>query len=357
LRLVYNGTMLPALLVLASAPLQAFYPIVPDNVLVPLVEGEVHLRDVRQLTFGGQNAEAYWSVDGREIIFQSMQPGFPDEQVFRMNRDGSGKRLVSTGLGRCTCAYFSPDGRWIYFSSTHEHNEGPQKKLDMSKGYVWMVNPDFALYRVRTDGTGGVETVINKNAYIAETTIAPNGQFMVFTANFEGDLQIYRANLDGTNIQRLTNEPGYDGGPFVSWDSNKIVYRRQAVEGPEGERDYFNLLRENLVRPNRLELWIMNADGSNKRQVTNLNAASFAPFLHPDGKRIIFSSNYGDPSGREFDLFMVNVDGSGLKRITHSKEFDGFPMFSRDGRSLLFASNRYGKVQGETNVFTARWVD
>jgi TolB protein len=360
---------------------------------------ETHLRNLRQLTFGGQNAEAYWNLDGSEIVYQTQQPRYPDEQIYRMNPDGSDKRLVSTGLGRCTCGYFTPDGRWIYFSSTHTKNRGAQVKLDMSQGYLWMVNPEFSLYRVRAGGGiphrvipnndlrlegGGIRQVrpgegthswvhyyeesprgrrilrrtpVAIDGYIAETTIAPDGSFMTFTATFEGDLQIYRANLDGTRITRLTNELGYDGGPFVSWCSNKIVYRRASLDTPEQVREYKDLLARHLVRPGRLEIWIMDADGSNKRQVTNLGAASFAPFLHPNGRQILFSSNYGDPKGREFDLFLVNVDGTGLQRVTHTPDFDGFPMFSRDGRKLLFSSNRHNTVRGETNVFVADWVD
>jgi TolB protein len=339
--------MLPLLLLAAQTP---------DSQPVPHVIGETNLRNVRQLTFGGQNAEAYWSADGSRITYQTLQPDYPDEQIFVMNADGSNKRLVSTGKGRCTCSYFTPDGKWIYFSSTHEKNEGKQKELDRSKGYVWMVNPQFALYKARPDGSG-LTRVMQKDAYVAETTIAPNGKFMTFTSRIDGDLEIYRANLDGSNIQRLTHEFGYDGGPFVSWDSNKIVYRRQPEVTEAQKRDYTSLLAEDLVRPSKLEIWIMDADGNNKRQVTNLGCASFAPFLHPDGKRIIFSSNYGDPKGREFDLFMINVNGTDLERITYSKDFDGFPMFTRDGKHLVFASNRHGKVAGETNVFVADWKD
>jgi Tol biopolymer transport system component len=327
----------------------------PKNRKVEPNPKETRLRNVTQLTFGGQNAEAYWSVDGKKIVYQSLQPGYPDEQIFRMNADGSDRKLISTGKGRCTCSYFSPDGKWIYFSSTHERNEGPQKKLDMSKGYLWMVNPDFALYRRPADGKGRVERILMKDGYIAETTIAPNGRFMTFTGNFEGDLEIYRSNLDGTGLVRLTNEVGYDGGPFVSWDSKKIVYRRAPALDAAGIEEYRQLLSEHLVRPGKLEIWIMDADGRNKRQVTHLGAASFAPFLHPNGRQIIFSSNYGDPRGREFDLWVVNVDGTGLEQVTKTPDFDGFPMFSRDGKKLLFASNRFGVVRGETNVFVADW--
>ncbi|HET9129538.1 MAG TPA: hypothetical protein VFO86_01245 [Terriglobia bacterium] len=317
---------------------------------------EKHLVNVRQLTFGGQNAEAYWSSDGKEITYQTRQPEFPDEQIFVMNADGSGKHLMSTGKGRCTCSYFTPDGKWVYFSSTHEKNEGPQKPVDMSKGYVWMVNPDFALYRrPANDPTGKLKKVLQLGGYVAETTIAPNGKFMTLTANVNGDLEIFRANLDGSNLVQLTKEEGYDGGPFVSWDSKKIVYRRDLLENDQAREDFHTLLKQNLVRPTKLEIWIMDADGSHKRQVTNLGCASFAPFLHPDGKRIIFSTNYGDPKGREFDLWMINVDGTGLERITKSPEFDGFPMFTRNGKKLIWASNRHGTVQGETNLFTADW--
>lgn len=328
----------------------------PDSVLVKPFPGEKHLRNVRQLTFGGQNAEAYWSPDCKKLIFQSQQPQYPDEQIFTMNADGSDKRLVSTGKGRCTCSYFSPDGKYIYFSSTHERNPGPQAPVDRSKGYVWMVNPDYALYRANLDGSG-LKPIIKKNGYVAETTIAPNGKYMVFTGSFDGDLDIYRANLDGSGIKRLTNVIGYDGGPFVSWDSKKVVYRRQAVTSETDKKDYLDLLHQNLVRPGKLEIWVMNPDGSHKHQVTRLGGASFAPFIHPDGKHVIFSSNFADPKGREFDIYMCTLDGRNTERITTAPEFDGFPMFSRDGKKLVFASNRYGKEPHETNIFVADWVN
>ncbi|HJP82844.1 MAG TPA: hypothetical protein VJ835_04995 [Fimbriimonadaceae bacterium] len=340
-------------LLLASA---LAYQTPTDSRAIEANPDEKHLVNVRQLTFGGQNAEAYWSSDGKKITYQTRQPEFPDEQIFVMNADGSGKHLMSTGKGRCTCSYFTPDGKWVYFSSTHEKNEGAQKPVDMSKGYVWMVNPDFALYRRPANNpTGSLEKVLQLGGYVAETTIAPNGKFMTFTANVNGDLEIFRANMDGSNRMQLTSEEGYDGGPFVSWDSKKIVYRRDLLENDQARQDFHSLLKENLVRPTKLEIWIMDADGSHKRQVTNLGCASFAPFVHPDGKRIIFSTNYGDPKGREFDLWMINVDGTGLERITKSPEFDGFPMFTRDGKKLVWASNRHGSVQGETNLFTATW--
>jgi TolB protein len=317
---------------------------------------EKHFGKVTQLTFGGQNAEAYWSKDGKKIVYQSLQPGYPDEQIFLMNSDGSKKQLVSTGKGRCTCSYLSPDSRYVYFSSTHQRNEGPQKKLDRSKGYVWMVNPDFSLYRYDLRKKQ-LEPLLSLNGYVAETTIDPNGKYLTFTSDKDGDLEVYRADLKAQNIVRLTNEPGYDGGPFVSWDGKKIVWRRDLIESTTELKDYQSLLAEHMVRPSKLEIWIMDADGKNQKQVTKVGGASFAPFLHPDGKRIIFCSNFADPKGREFDLYLINVDGSGLERVTYSGDFDGFPMFSRDGKKLLFASNRNGKVRGETNVFVADWKD
>ncbi len=327
----------------------------PNSKAIAADPQEVHLRNLKQVTFGGQNAEAYWDVKGKMLTFQSTQPGYPDEQIFTMNGDGSNRRLMSTGQGRCTCSYFSPDNKWLYFSSTHADSPGTQEKPDMSKGYVWSVYPTYAMYKTPVGG-GPFTQILKEKGYVAETTIAPNGKYMVFTSDFEGDLEIYRCDLDGKNVKRLTHELGYDGGPFVSWDSKHVVYRRQAVSSEAEKTDYLDLLSHNLVRPTKLEIWIMDADGSNKRQVTHLDAASFGPFLLPDNKRIIFSSNYGDPKGREFDLFLINVDGTGLERVTYAKDFDGFPMITRDGKKIVFASNRFGAVAHETNIFVADWV-
>ncbi|HET6645634.1 MAG TPA: PDZ domain-containing protein [Fimbriimonadales bacterium] len=318
-------------------------------------QNEVHLKNVRQLTFGGQNAEAYWNVDGTKLIFQSSQPQWPDEQMLVMNADGSGSKLVSSGKGRCTCGYFLPDGN-IIFSATDWKDPGPSPKPDMSKGYVWRVNPLFRIFKAKPDGSNR-KRLIDGKGYFAETTVAPNGEYMVFTSTKDGDLEIYRSDLKGKHIKRLTNSPGYDGGPFVSWDSKKIVFRRDVIETEEELKDYKALLKDDLVRPTKLEIWIMDADGKNQRQVTHLGAASFAPFILPNGKQIIFSSNVGDPKGREFDLYLIDVDGTGLQRITFADEFDGFPMITRDGKRIVWASNRNGKVHGETNIFVADWIE
>lgn len=335
---------------------------------------EKHLRNLRQLTFGGQNAEAYWSLDGKYLTYQASTPDhkYPDEQIFKMSADGSGKTLVSTGVGRCTCSYFTPNGKWLYFSSTHATQPEGQPPVDMSKGYVWAVNSHYGMYKIASTGlekgnkvNGSMPAIaghehpspliVKPGAYVAETTIAPNGKYMVWTSDFQGDLDIYRSDLDGRNVKRLTNQVGYDGGPFVSWDSKKIVYRRDSFKDAKEISDYKDLLKQHMIRPTKLEIWIMDPDGSNKRQVTHLNCASFAPFLHPDGRRIVFSSNYGDPKGREFDVYMINVDGTHLERITYTKQFDGFPMFTRDGKKLVFCSNRFGSEPHETNIFVADW--
>lgn len=329
----------------------------PKNKAWPSETGELHITNIKQLTFSGQNAEAYFNLAGTKLTYQTKQPNFPDEQIFTMNIDGSSRKLVSTGKGRCTCSYFSPDGKHIYFSSSHVKEPGGQPPVDMSKGYVWMVNPNLSLYRTDLNGKN-LKTIISKPGYIAETTISPDSKYMVFTANWDGDVDIYRSNLDGSNIKRLTTEYGYDGGPFVSYDGKTIVYRRSSPFANDGEiNEYRDLLKTNLVRPSKMDLWAMNADGTNKRQITNLDGASFAPFLHPNGKTVIFSSNHHDPKRREFDLFTINLNGTSLKQVTFSSDFDGFPMFTKDGKKLVWGSNRHGAIARDTNLFIADWIN
>lgn len=330
------------------------WPVSRDRQPDPL---ETHFASLKQLTFGGENAECYVDTTGERVSWQATVAGYPDEQIFAMNIDGTDKHLVSTGKGRCTCSYYTPNDEKIYFSSTHATSPGKQPPPDMSKGYVWAVNPNYAMYKANPDGSDIQPITHYPGAYVAETTIAPNGQYMVWTSDKDGDLEIYRSDLSGRHVKRLTHEVGYDGGPFVSWDSKYIVYRRDSFDNPTQIADYKALLKQHLIRPTKLEIWVMDADGSHKRQVTHLGCASFAPFMLPDDKRIIFSSNYGDPKGREFDLFLVNVDGTGLERITHTPEFDGFPMFTADGKKLIFASNRFGTKPHETNIFIADWKD
>jgi TolB protein len=320
-----------------------------------LVPAERHLTNIKQLTFGGENAEAYFSADGKQVIFQSTRDGRGCDQIYTMNLDGSNLRMVSTGAGRTTCAYFFSNGKHILYSSTHLGGKECPPRPDFSKGYVWAVYPSFDIFTARPDGSD-LKQLTTTPGYDAETTISRSGR-LVFTSMRDGDLDIYTMDANGRNVRRLTNELGYDGGPFWSYDGKQIVYRAHHPQSPKDKADYINLLKQNLIRPTTLEIWVMNADGSNKRQVTHNGKANFAPFFFPDGKGIIFSSNMDDPKGRNFDLYKINVDGSGLERITDNDTFDGFPMFSPDGRKLVFASNRNAAARGDTNVFIADWVE
>jgi Tol biopolymer transport system component len=318
---------------------------------------EVHLSDLRQLTRQGENAEAYWSPDGSQLVLQSTRPPYACDQIFRMSADGSSNPvLVSTGRGRTTCSYFTLDGRRVLYSSTHlTHQECPPPP-DRSHGYVWSIDPAYEIFSVRPDGTDPIRLTSNE-AYDAETTVCPKDGSLIFTSTRDGDLDLYRMDADGKNVKRLTDTPGYDGGAFFSPDCSRIVWRAsRPKEGPELE-DYKRLLAQGLVRPSKLEIWVADADGSAARQVTYLDAASFAPSFFPSGDRLLFSSNYGDPKGREFDLWAINTDGSGLERITWTPGFEGFPLFSPDGTRLAFSSNRNQSAPGETDVFVARWVD
>jgi TolB protein len=266
-------------------------------------------------------------------------------------------RLVSTGKGRTTCGYFFPAGNRILFSSTHETSAACPPRPDYSHGYVWPIYSSYEIYTAKPDGSD-LRRLTNSPGYDAESTISRDGRKIVFTSMRHGDLDIYTMNVDGTGVRQLTHELGYDGGPFFSYDGKKIVYRSEQPKTPESIADYKDLLSSGLIRPGNLEIWVMDADGSHKRQVTRNGAANFAPYYFPDGKRIIFASNLAnqkDPSG--FDLYMINEDGTDLEQITYYPGFDAFPMFSSDGKHLVWASNRNGKAPHETNIFIADWAE
>lgn len=319
---------------------------------------ETHLADLRQLTFGGENAEGYWAPDGTELIYQSTFPSYACDQIFRLRlADAAHPQLVSTGKGRTTCSYFFyPQADRILYASTHKSGDACPPVPDRSLGYVWPLYPTYEIYTAKPDGSDLVQLTSNE-AYDAEATVCPVDGSILFTSDRDGDIELYRMDKDGGNVRRLTDAPGYDGGAFFSADCRQIVWRASRPKPGAELDDYRRLLGQHLVRPSKLELYVAEADGTHARQVTYLNAATFAPYFFPDGKRIIFSSNTGDPKGREFDIWAVNVDGSGLERITFTPEFDGFPMFSPDGKTLAFASNRNHAKDGETNLFVARWVE
>ena len=321
---------------------------------------EKRLRNLRQLTFEGENAEAYFSADDRRLIFQGHTGDESCDQMYVLDLAGdpaAGQpQLVSTGKGRTTCGYFFPDGERILYASTHLAGEACPPKPDYSRGYVWPIYDAYDIFTASADGSG-LARLTATPGYDAEATISRDGRKIVFTSVRDGDLDIYTMDADGNNVKRLTHQLGYDGGAFFSYDGKQIVYRAYHPADPKEMEDYRALLADRLVRPTWMELFVMNADGSNQRQITQNGAANFAPFFFPDGQRILFSSNLGDPRGREFDIYAINADGTGLERITYGEGFDGFPMFSSDGKRLVFASNRNQKKPGDTNVFIADWVD
>lgn len=325
----------------------------PTNLALP---EEKHLKNVRQLTLSGENAEAYFSADDKQLIFQYHEGEGTCDQIYIMDLEGKNKRMVSTGKGRTTCAYFFPNGKRTLYSSTHAAGPECPKPPDYSKGYVWKLYSEFDLYTAKLDGSD-VKQLTHERGYDAEATISRDGKKIVFTSLRTGDPEIYVMDAKGKNVKQLTHEPGYDGGPFFSPDGKKIVYRAAHPETDADKKDYQELIQTSQLRPTRLEIFIMDADGSNKRQLTKAGAGSFAPFFHPDGKRIIFASNMLDPRGRNFDLYLINLDGTGLERVTYSPEFDSFPMWTSDGKKLVWASNRNAAKRGDTNIFIADWVD
>ncbi len=317
--------------------------------------GEVHLANIRQLTFGGQNAEAYFSRDGSKIVFQSTRGDYKCDQEFVMNVDGSDVHRVSNGLGRTTCGFFFDHDRKVLFASTHLAGRDCPPPPDYSQGYVWGLD-DYDIFTANVDGTG-LRRLTRTPGYDAEAVVSPDGRNIVFTSVRNGDLDIYTMRIDGTHVRQLTHELGYDGGPWWSHDGKKIVYRTFHPETPEAQAEYRTLLAQHLVKPSNMELWVMNADGSDRHQITHLGGANFAPFFTPDDRKIIFASNHTNPRGRNFDLYLINLDGTGLEQVTTYPDFDSFPMFSPDGKKLIWASNRHGTVPHETNIFVADWVN
>ena len=320
------------------------------------MEGEVHLSNVRQLTSGGENAEAYWAFDGSQLIYQARKPGAECDQIYVLDPESGDTRMVSTGEGRTTCSYFYPSGNEILYSSTHHHNAACPPNPDFSMGYVWPVYETYDVFASNLDGSG-LRQLTTEEGYDAEATFSPAGDRIVFTSARDGDLELYSMAPDGSDVIRLTDRPGFDGGAFYSPDGSKIIWRAHYPgEGPELE-DYRRLLSQGLLRPGELEIYIMDADGSNQRQLTQLGGANFAPYWHPSGEKIVFSSNHHDPDGRDFEIYMINLDGSGLTRITYSEGFDGFPVFSPDGQHLVFGSNRNNGGTSDTNVFIGEWIE
>lgn len=325
---------------------------------------EKHLKNVRQLTFGGENAEAYWSFDGTRFVFQKTdeENGIPCDQIYTWKlADGAMKdtmpQLISTGKGRTTCSYFLPGDTLILFASTHKAGDECPPSPPRKKGeYYWPIYNTFDIFVADLNGNI-VKQLTNKKGYDAEATVSPKGDKIVFTSDRSGDLELYTMDMDGGNVTQLTSELGYDGGAFFSPDGSKIVFRASRPQTEEDKKKYKDLLKQGLVAPSDMEIFVCNTDGSDMRQVTKLGKANWAPFFHPSGEKILFSSNHKAEKDFQFNLFMINLDGTGLEQVSYDAKFDAFPMFSFDGKKLLFSSNRYNGGTHSTNLFVADWVD
>jgi Tol biopolymer transport system component len=311
-----------------------------------IFENESRISNLRQLTDGGENAEAYFSYDASQLIYQTTIGGHKCDEIFIMNADGSNVRRISSGAGVTTCAFIAPDNKSVIYASTHLGGEDCPPKPDHSQGYVWALYKDYDIFAADIDGSN-LRRLTTTEGYDAEAVYSPQGDNIIFTSARDGDLELYLMDPDGSNQRRLTNTPGYDGGAFFSYDGKKIVWRASRPTGDE-LADYQSLLKQGLIRPSKLEIFIADVDGSNVEQLTN-------PYWHPSGDYIVFASNMNAPRGRDFDLYTVNVKTKEIEQITFNPTFDGFPMFAHDGKTLVFASNRNNKERGETNVFICDW--
>ncbi len=324
---------------------------------------EKHFKSLRQVTFGGDNAEAYWSFDDSMLVFQSNNEdwGMECDQIFLVNADeqlrDSMPPMVSTGLGRTTCSYFLPDNKHIVYGSTHLGGEAcPEVPLKTNGNYIWPIYESFDIFVADLEGNI-VDQLTDTPGYDAEATVSPKGDKIVFTSMRSGDLELYTMNLDGSDVKQITDELGYDGGAFFSPDGSKIVFRASRPKTEAEIAEYKDLLAIGQVEPSEMELFICDADGSNMKQITFLGSANWCPYFHPSGEKILFSSNFESEIGFPFNLYLIDIDGKNLERVTHGKTFDAFPVFSNDGKYLAFSSNRNNGGTRDTNLFIAEWQD
>lgn len=328
-------------------------------------DGETHFKNIRQLTFGGDNAEAYFSFNGEMLTFQSnyKEWGLECDQIFTFNINNADLKnnkpdLISTGKGRTTCSYFLPGDSLILYASTHLGAEAcpPVPEHKHGDPYLWPIYPSYDIFVADMKGNI-VKQLTDAPGYDAEATVSPKGDKIVFTSDRSGDLELYIMDIDGSNVKQITDELGYDGGAFFSPDGTKLVFRASRPKTPEEQKTYKDYLAKGLVAPTEMEVFVCDLDGSNMIQVTKLGQANWAPYFHPSGKKIIFSSNHESPRGFPFHLYLINLDGTGLERITHDDGFDAFPMFSPDGKYLVFSSNRNNGGTHDTNLFIAEWKE
>jgi Tol biopolymer transport system component len=324
---------------------------------------EKHLKNIKQLTFGGDNAEAYFSPKGDKLCFQTnnIRWGLSCDQIFMYDLHKAGDTtyrpgLISTGHGRTTCAYFMPNGKEILYASTHKGDKACPHVLPprADKKYIWQIYPDYDIYVSNLKGKI-TKQLTNTPGYDAEATVSPNGDLIVFTSTRDGDLDLYTMRPDGSDVKRVTTQLGYDGGAFFSPDGKQLVFRASRPKTPEDVKEYIDLLKADQVAPTNMEIYVCNVDGSSLRQVTTLGKANWAPFFHPSGKKIIFSSNHHSSRGYDFQLYLIQLDGTGLEKVTQESIFNAFPMFSPDGKKLVFSSNRNNGGTRDTNLFIADW--
>lgn len=325
---------------------------------------ESHLKNMKQLTFGGDNAEAYFSFDGKNLSFQSNNKawGLQCDQIFNMDISKASADTtykpprISTGKGRTTCSFFLPGDKTILYASTHLNGDKCPESIKIEGKYLWAVYDSYDIFVSDLNGKI-IKQLTNTFGYDAEATISPKGDKIVFTSDRSGDLELWTMNIDGSDQKQVTFGLGYDGGAFFSPDGKQLVFRASRPTADEDVKEYKDLLAKGLVAPVNMEIYVCDVDGKNLKQVTHLGKANWAPFFHPSGKKIIFSSNHHSQRGYDFQLYMINLDGSGLERITNESYFNAFPMFSPDGKKLIFSSNRNNHGTHDTNLFIADWVD
>ena len=336
-----------------------------SNINQLIYPNEVHFKNMKQLTFGGENAEAYWSFDDSKLIFQATNEkwGQSCDQIYiidtnNYNLDKEVPHMVSLGLGRTTCSYFMPGDSTIIYASTHLEDAKcphvPERRVDGK--YVWPIYDSYDIFIADLEGNI-VKRLTDHNGYDAEATVSPKGDKIVFTSIRSGDLELYTCDIDGSNLNQVTNQLGYDGGAFFSHDGKKLVFRSSRPKTDEEIKQYKDLLARGLVQPTEMEIYTCNVDGSDLKQVTNLGKANWSPFFHPSNEKIIFCSNHASKIGFPFNLYMIDIDGTNLKQITFDKKFASFPVFSNDGKKIVFSSNRNNGGTRNTNVFIADWID
>ena len=324
---------------------------------------EIHLKNIKQLTYNGDNAEAYFSFNDKKLVFQSNNSDWnvSCDQIFLTDTNNYTMKeeiptKISTGFGRTTCSYFLPGDSTIVYASTHLVDslcpQEPERREDGK--YVWPIYSGYDIFTADLNGNI-ITQLTNSPGYDAEATVSPNGDKIVFTSIRSGDLELYTCDIDGSNVIQVTDVLGYDGGAFFSNDGKKLVFRASRPQSEEDIHNYKTLLKEGLVQPTKMELFTCDVDGSNLKQITNLGNANWAPFFHPSDEKIIFSSNHKSQRGFPFNLFMIDTTGHNLKQISFDTTFDSFPMFSHDGKKIVFSSNRNNNGTRNTNLFIADW--